>query len=392
MAVSTFTYCDQAFLSTQFPKFIDLLPIKQLRDWRSIATNVYAGERVGFDGVLYSNKKDLGSYKLTAIAASPDTTITSAITTLDGTTVSLDSVTNIEKGTVIQIGSEKMFVVSIATKDATVIRGFFGTTRATALNGATVSLIGLAFDSENEWYYDTATDMVVLYTATNPNQLILEMSVDKDTAIDQALVDASMLLNSNFDARHNIPIPKAYQYGADPDNDTPEYDFVIKKLTAMLLIITLMEADGQNPEVLQEKFDKILDDINTGKIQLRYEKDDTDPQGDLITVVKAGTMELVETYGQYAGSALYDRIQVLCTTGGAYGTATVSVKQSNGTALYGSVETGVIITGDLDYIGNGLYARFQGASMTASDRWDIIVKNPALENTVDQVESTDLVR
>ena len=30
--------------------------------------------------------------------------------------------------------------------------------------------------------------------------------------------------------------------------------------------------------------------------------------------------------------------------------------------------------------------------MTASDRWDIIVKNPALENTVDQVESTDLVR
>mgnify|MGYP006995571778 CR=1 FL=1 len=391
MAVSTFKYCDQDFLSTLFGRYIDYLPVKQILNWRTIAVNIYAGERVGFDGVLYVDKKDLASFKLTQTTAATDTTLDGNVA-IDAVTFDVDSVTNIAAGTVIQMGAEKIFVVSVATLTLTVIRGFLGTTRIAHLDGKAVSLIGLAFNAENEWYYDTASDMVIIYTATAPGQSGAEMGEDKDTFFDQTLINASMELNSNLDSRHTIPIPKAYQYGSAPSTDTPEYDFVIKKLTAFIAMKNLMLANGEDIEAMNHEIDTITDKINSGKIKLRYEKDDTDPKGNVIEITRAGTMYLVETYGEYAGSQLSDRIQILCTTGGAYGTAIVSVKQSDGNALYANVTTGIKITGDMDYMTNGIYVRFQGASMTADDRWDIEVKNPALENTNDEVTSTELCR
>lgn len=53
----------------------------------------------------------------------------------------------------------------------------------------------------------------------------------------------------------------------------------------------------------------------------------------------------------------------------------MTIKMHGGDALYGSESTDFEVTGGLDLIGNGLYVRFEGASMNTNDRWDIEVRN-----------------
>ena len=103
-------------------------------------------------------------------------------------------------------------------------------------------------------------------------------------------------------------------------------------------------------------------------------------------------MNLVETYGEWNGIK-YDRIQMICTTGGAYGTAKMTIKVSNGTNLYGAEITDWTVTGGLDHVSNGLYARFEGNSMNTNDRWDIEVRNYAMKQTNAQgTRSVDAIR
>lgn len=80
----------------------------------------------------------------TSAATQPSpTTLSAAITTTNATSISATSGANVVNGTVIQIDSEQMYVVSGAgTTTLTVQRGWNGTTAATHLNGATVTLPG----------------------------------------------------------------------------------------------------------------------------------------------------------------------------------------------------------------------------------------------------------
>ena len=89
-------------------------------------------------------------------------------------------------------------------------------------------------------------------------------------------------------------------------------------------------------------------------------------------------MQLVETAGQYYGQP-YDMLRITCTTGGAYGTAKCSVDYYGDDKLFGSQTTNNIVTGSLDGWGGlgGVRVRFQGASMTADDQWEIEVASEA---------------
>tara|TARA_Y100001963_G_scaffold131945_1_gene189940 strand:- start:864 stop:1775 length:912 start_codon:yes stop_codon:yes gene_type:complete len=69
------------------------------------------------------------------------TTITANITTTSATTVALTSVDDVAEGSTILIGTEQMYVESISSLNATVIRGVHGTTAATHTSGADVSTI-----------------------------------------------------------------------------------------------------------------------------------------------------------------------------------------------------------------------------------------------------------
>jgi hypothetical protein len=201
-----------------------------------------------------------------------------------------------------------------------------------------------------------------------------------------------------LDGRFSTPVQKSIIYSDDPSNDTPEYDAIIIKLTCYIVAVNLQRASGnwEDAEVIQEQITNIektgmVDKLNKGEWKLSFETDSTDKKGDIIEVTKTGTMSCVETSGEWLGKK-YDRLQVICTTAGAYGTAMVTIKYSNEDALYGFTKENVKITGGLDYFVNGLYVRFEGASMSVNDRWDIEVRNFAETNSNSGVRSIDAVR
>mgnify|MGYP003148546675 CR=1 FL=1 len=251
-----------------------------------------------------------------------------------------------------------------------------------------------------EYRYSPTVDSVEVYIDTdNPNDIQIEAGVDFQTLIDDVLENASQEINTLLDARYPIPIPKAFLYSSDPANDTPQYDPIIIRTTCYLAIANLMRS--QDP--LSEEADKfyslitnaentgLIDEVNAGKRKLNFEIDATDKSGNIIEVTRTGTMHLVETYGSYSGK-LYDRIQIICTTLGVYGVAKVTIKTFDGDKLYGNENTGIEITGGLQHISGGIYARFEGNSMAVDDRWDIEVRSSALSETNAPIKEINIRR
>ena len=238
-----------------------------------------------------------------------------------------------------------------------------------------------------EFNYSSATDSVQIFLTTSaggtldPNDILVEAGSDWTTLMDSQLYRASMELNNMLDNRFPNPIPKSFIHSDAPSSDTAEYDAILVKATCYIVAVNLQRSSGnwEDAEVIQEQITNLdgtgmVDKLNKGEWKLSFETDKTDSSGDIIEVTKAGSMNLVETYGSWTGIK-YDRIQLICTTGGAYGTARMTIKMHGGDALYGAESTDFEVTGGLDLIGNGLYVRFEGASMNTNDRWDIEVRN-----------------
>ena len=366
-------YCTHRDLKDIYPHLDEFDSKEAVYNWVAIATNVYSSQDSGLTTCLFNNGKNLSSYQLTSTSATPDTTITSAITSLDSTTVSLTAVTNIAAGTIIQIGTEQMFVVSIATLDATVIRGFFGTTRATALNSASVSLVGLAFDGENEWYYDSVSDVVIFYSSSDPNDLLMESGDDFATIIARYITNASYYLDSAL----NSVLPREQFKNADGT-----YDYVIIRLASLLAVYFMIIADDpENPKAtaLKTEVDETIDGLVNGRIKLAKDVTSDASQGVLRTITHtSGKMLPVDTRGAYTG--VYDKIKIKITTAGALnvGKFTTSIKSSTG--LKTTDLTPLAVNGDYQELAGGLEIRFAADSadtttwaVAANDEWELEV-------------------
>ena len=83
-------------------------------------------------------------------------------------------------------------------------------------------------------------------------------------------------------------------------------------------------------------------------------------------------MDIVELAGEYSGEG-YDLLKVEIEDSGAYGTGTFKVHYLSNDQLFGAVTSSEKITGGLQHIFNGIYGRFQGASATDGDVWEIEV-------------------
>jgi len=75
-----------------------------------------------------------------------DTTLSAAITTTSSVTCTVTAVTNLSAGQTILIGTEQMFIESIATTTLTVIRGVNGTTAATHLISSNLYIYQYPYD------------------------------------------------------------------------------------------------------------------------------------------------------------------------------------------------------------------------------------------------------
>ena len=244
-----------------------------------------------------------------------------------------------------------------------------------------------AVDSNGEWFYNSGTNQVEYYnsnyTSTTIHNQIFEGGKDFTDFLNQQLVNASMELNNLLDARYPTPLPKNTQISESASSGlTSEYDALVIKATCYICASNLIrskdptseEADYYYNLVTNADRTGLTDRLNAGEYKLSFEVDDKDSQGSIRKITQAGTMQLVETAGEYYGES-YDVLRITCTTGGAYGTAKCKVEYYGDDKLFGQESTDNIVTGSLDNWSGlgGLYVRFQGASMTADDQWEIPV-------------------
>tara|TARA_Y100000356_G_C11148802_1_gene229493 strand:- start:53 stop:715 length:663 start_codon:yes stop_codon:yes gene_type:complete len=187
-----------------------------------------------------------------------------------------------------------------------------------------------------------------------------------------------MELSAMLDARFPRPIPKSFQYAEATDgSDTPEYDYILIRATALLVAHHLLISKdplSEEAQVLKEEVDSIVERMNAGNIKLGFEIDSTDTSGDIIEVTRTGSMHLVESSGEWYGEP-YDRVKLKCTTGGVYGTAEISVSYYGNGKIYGETMSGVSVNGALTDLLLGLWVRFEGNSMAVNDEWHIVVRN-----------------
>ena len=239
-----------------------------------------------------------------------------------------------------------------------------------------------AVDSNYKWYYLSTDDRLYLYNdANSPTDLVMEGGIDNTTYFDQMLVNASMELNNLLDRRYPTPIPKYTQYDANTTHvsSATEYDAIIIKSTCYLCVANLLrtnsrqeEADYYNNLVTNMEGSGLVDRLNKGEYKLSYEVDSDDSQGKPRAITKSGSMDIIETGGAYSGEA-FDLLRITCTTTGAYGVAIVKVEYYGSDKLFGSETTDIKVTGGLQHIHGGWYCRFQGASMTQNDLWEVEV-------------------
>ena len=244
-----------------------------------------------------------------------------------------------------------------------------------------------AVDSNGEWFYNSATNQLEYYnsnyTSTTINNQIFEAGKDFTDFLNQQLVNASMELNNLLDARYPTPLPKNTQISESAASGlTVEYDALVIKATCYICASNLIrskdptseEADYYYNLVTNAEGTGITDRLNKGEWKLSFEVDDKDSQGSIRKITQTGTMQLVETAGEYYGEA-YDVLRITCTTLGAYGVAKCKVEYFGNDKLFGQESTDNIVTGSLDgWSGlGGLQVRFQGAAMAEDDQWEIPV-------------------
>ena len=275
--------------------------------------------------------------------------------------------------------------------------------------GSPESLIG-DVDGNNEWFYDSATNTTYFYTelltSSTMHEQIWESGIDFTTFMNQQLVNASLELNNLLDARFSTPLPKNAQVDYDTgqaSSTTVEYDPIIIKATCYITASNLIRSRDPQDTDAQAYYDMvtnadgtgIVDRLNDGKIKLSFEIDNLDSKGNIKEVVKNGTMNPVQLYGDFVGGrGGYECLKITCTTGGVYGVAKCAVEYYGNNKLFGKATTDNLVTGGIDYWNGlgGLGIRFQGDSMTVNDVWEIEVMSDHLEPTNTATKSIQLHR
>jgi len=262
-----------------------------------------------------------------------------------------------------------------------------------------------AVDSNGEWFYASATNQLEYYnsnySSTTINEQVFEAGVDFSTFIDQQLVNASLELNNLLDARFPMPLEKAKQIDIDTavGSVAEEYDPIVIKSTCYIAAANLIrskmagdtDADYYYGLVTNAEGTGIVDLLNAGKIKLSFEVSNKSSKGSIRYRNVSGTMDIIELYGDYSGEK-YDLLKVEVEATGVYGTGTFKVHYHSDDKIFGAVTSAEKITGGLQHIHNGLYGRFQGASATDGDIWEIEVYDDSVETTNTITDTIQLYR
>ena len=396
---TNFKYASVSDLQKYFNRAVDYDNKRQIFTWVQESTlddygdtsnvNVWYATNTGLVTQLYQDGRELTS--LSANLDTKDTEVKSSSYSATATTTDIDSTSNMAAKDIIKINNEYIQILGVADGDTITFtdkRNLFGTLQGTGVADDDVFLVvdeSVVDIADYGWFfYDSALDMcvVAIPNDTNPNALNMEAGTDYTTFIEQTLTDASLELHNYLDMRYSTPLEKAKQIDTDTATVSvaEEYDPIIIKATCYIATANLIRAkEGTSEEadyfyslVTNEERTGLIDKLNDGIYKLSSEVDDKDKNGKIKYRNVSGTMDIVELSGTYHGEG-YDLLKVEIEATGAYGTGTFKVHYLSNDQLFGATTTAEKITGGLQHIYGGLYGRFQGASATDGDIWEIEV-------------------
>ena len=380
----------------------------ELPDWQGVSgQKIYYATNTGLISQLYRNGEEM--YSIPTSNLTTETTQINVGTAL-ADAMNVDSTSDLSDHDILKIGNEYIGVTDITDSNVLTCvsdRHLFGTMSvAHAVDTSVYTAIDAnVLGNENDWFlYDEELDLCIigLYN-TDANEQIYEAGTDYKTFMEQALVDASLELHNYIDARYTTPLQKIKQVDIDTAalSIAEEYDPIIIKSVCYMASANLIrakegvseEADYFHSLVTNPERTGLIDKLNDGIYKLSSEVDANDKKGSIRHRAVSGTMDIVEIAGTYTGE-LYDLLQVEIESTGAYGVSSYKTHYYGNNKLYGSTSGTDTITGGLQALegGSGLYVRFQGASATDGDIWEIEVAGSHRKQTNKSNATIEMVR
>ena len=227
---------------------------------------------------------------------------------------------------------------------------------------------------EGEWFYNSAEDITYYYSASDPNDKLMEAGEEFSALITRITANASRYLDAKLDP--NLPKEQL----KDKEGN---YDYIIVRTAALIAATFLIRSHDPTSEVanaLMEDAMGNIDALNKGGAALSWQTTGDSSKGVIRDVTyTSGAVRPVDLRGRASGVD-YDLIQVKIsgTTAGVIGTAKYNVYVKDSTGLKkNQVVTEEVITGDYQSLAYGLQIRFGGktdnSAATANNEWEVEV-------------------
>ena len=236
-------------------------------------------------------------------------------------------------------------------------------------------------DANGEWFYDSTIDTAYLFNDGNsPNLDDILAGEDHATFVADIFERASLLIDRELDAKHEIPLQK----DADANYEELIIQITAYKVAELITAIDAPELSLQYSAMLaNEEETGLLDRLSKGTLKFSYEIDSTSSLGQITEKTLTGTIRLVELRGTASGIP-WDDIKVIITGAGALGTATYStyVFDANNNTLQTLIQiTDVVVNGQFQDLAYGVQGRFEGAEAAEDDEWSVVVRGVSEETS-----------
>jgi hypothetical protein len=227
---------------------------------------------------------------------------------------------------------------------------------------------------EGEWFYNSAEDITYYYSASDPNDKLMEAGEEFSALITRITANASRYLDAKLDP--NLPREQL----KDKEGN---YDYIIIRTTALIAATFLIRSHDPTSEVataLMEDAMGNVDSLNKGGAALSWQTTGDSSKGIIRDVTyTSAKVRPVDLRGRASGVD-YDliKVSISASTAGVIGTAKYNVYVKDNTGLKkNQVVTERVITGDYQTLAYGLEIRFGGSTdstqAAASDEWEIEV-------------------
>jgi hypothetical protein len=246
--------------------------------------------------------------------------------------------------------------------------------------------------SDGQYFYDSSTDIVYLFSTANPATLhTMETGKDFSDTLDESRQRASEMVRSIVAK----PIYKRKGVGYLGESQR-NYDEVIILATASIAVSLMVRPfDSELADDIEQKYNNegdppgVLQLIRDGYIKLHHEFSSDRRDGNVtpININGSTTGGIVDVSGVASKTDIY-RIEI--TTGGTllYGTSSpvrykVLGSSSDGIQTHTIVEN-EIVTGGYDVVGGGIRFKASQGVYTSGDYWfvDVMAGTPETQNPI----------